>query len=176
MRRIMYRIAVLATVAVFLGACLGGTPLRAYDMREPVELSGTFDLVLYLGPQYDFLETVAFLDVAGDGYEIVPFEPEFEYRVIENLSAKDAMGKALHFVSNHWNFSGTLMKRIESETGETIGYEVRPLYQYFVYGMTDVLDIDYRLGEEGKVRVLIDLDERLKRLLEDGGDGPDIED
>jgi hypothetical protein len=164
--------AALAIISVFLGACAGGTALRARDVREPVELSGTFDLVLYLGPQYDFLETVAFLDVAGDGYEILPFEPEFEYKVLENLSAKDAMGEALHFVSRHRDFSGsTYMRRIAGETGETIGYELRPLYDYFVYGMTDVLDIDYLLGEEGKVRVLIDLDERLKRELEDGGDG-----
>lgn len=168
----MHRMALLLMIAVFLVSCAGMTALRTQDVREPVELSGNYDLILYLGPQYDFLEAVALLDVAGDGYELVPFEPGFEYRVIKNLPAKDALKEARRFISRHRNFSGlTRMRIITSETGETIGYELRPLYQVFVYGMSDVLDIDYWLGEGGKVEVNIDLNERLKRQMDSQGEG-----
>jgi len=53
------------------------------------------------------------------------------------------------------------------ETGMVIGFELRPLYLPFVYGTSDVLDIDYRSRGE-KVIVTI----RLKPFLEqqDGAD------
>lgn len=36
-----------------------------------------------------------------------------------------------------------------------IGYEIRPLYKPFVYGMSDMIEVDYWLLKDGKVKVTI---------------------
>lgn len=167
---LMRKAGFVAVAAAMLAACAGGTHLRTEAVRDRGEVSGAFDLVLYMSPQYDFLETVAFFDVVGDGYELEPFEPDFEYRKLEGLDAKTALKEARHFVGHHRNFSGAHMRRITSDTGATIGYELKPVYQPFVYGTADVLEVDYFLKEGGRVKITIDVNERVKRMFENGDD------
>lgn len=165
----MHRIAALMVIAVFLASCAGGTTLGARDMRAPVELSGTFDLILYGGTHSDDLETVAFFDIVGDGYELVPYDPDFEFETLKAVDAEEAMGMARKHVGWHREVIRTHMRRIKSETGSTIGYEMRPLYSPITFGETDILEIRYWLVEGGKVMISVDIKDRIKDKFRQNG-------
>lgn len=167
MRRIPLLIFSLA-----LCACVGGTALRTQGVPKPYEISGTFDVILFGGTHLDDVETIAILDVAGDGYEFVPFAPDFRYKRLEGLPAKEAMDEALHHVSFHRFRVGTYMRRVLGEKGETIAYEIRPIYSFVLLGVSDALDVSYWLREGGKVRVEVALKERVERRLRDSVDRP----
>jgi hypothetical protein len=169
----MKRFALLAVaaLALFAVSCAGGRHLRTEPVRDSKEISGTFDLILYGGRYLDDLETVAFLDLKGDGYSLKPFAPEFDFKTIKGLSAKDAFDKAHHHVSFHPQFVDTRLRRVLDERGAgVIGYEMRPLYDPFSYGEFNVLKVDYWLREGGEVKVTIRLKERVERYLMDEGD------
>jgi hypothetical protein len=160
----------VAALALFAVSCAGGRHLRTEPVRDSKEISGTFDLILYGGRYLDDLETVAFLDLKGDGYALKPFAPEFDFKTLKSLSAKDAIGEAHHHVSFHPSFVGTWLRMVLDERGtRVIGYELRPLYGPTFYGGLNVLEVDYWLKEEGKVKVVIRLKERVERYLMDEG-------
>jgi len=161
----------LMGVSLLAGACAAGQALRAYPVPEPGEVKGTYTVILYRGLHLQDLETAAFLDLEGDGYELAPRAPEFDFKALKGLGAKEALGEALHHASSDVNVTGTRMRRITGEAGSTIGYEIRPLYQPFAYGESDVIDINYWLMEGGKVRVVVELKDRVRRKIDDKGEG-----
>jgi hypothetical protein len=112
------------------------------------DVTGTFTLLLYGGRYSNDLETVAFLDKEGDQYEFDPYAPEFDYKVKKEVPAGDALTEARKFVSFHNAFWRSQLSRILDEKGNTIGYEVRPLYRPFVYGRDDLLEVYYRIKGE----------------------------
>ncbi len=134
------------------------------------EVSGVYSLILYGGRTGEDMETAAILDREDDSYTIVPYAPDFDYRIIKHLPAKEALADAYRFVSFHPSFSHAQLARIVDSSGAVIGYEVRPLYMTFTYGLSDVLDISYwRRGE--KVFVKVKLKEAIERMLMEGGGG-----
>lgn len=158
----LYGVAVLMILA--MGSCVGGTGLRTASLAKDEKISGVFTVILYGNQEYDSLNTIAFLDIEGDEYELVPYAPEFNYKVLENEQDKVAVEKALHFISTqNPDFQNSYIKRILDEGGNTIGYELRPFYRRWVYGRSDVLHVTYRLMEEGKVRVSIRLEPDVER-------------
>ena len=136
-----------------------------------VDDGGTYTLILYGGRYYRDAESLALLDLEDDSYTLEPYAPEFDYRVIKGLTAKDALGKAEHFLSSQYAFRRSLLSRILDSSGKTIGYELRPLYYPLTFGITDVLDVGYALKNDGKVRVYIRLDPAVVRHIYGGG-GP----
>jgi hypothetical protein len=120
------------------------------------EVTGSFILILYGGTYSTDLETIAFLDKEGDQYEFEPYAPEFNYKIKKGVIAGDALNEAKKFVSFHNAFWRSQLSRILDEKGNTIGYEVRPLYRPFVYGRDDLLEVYYRI-KDGKVIVYIRL-------------------
>jgi hypothetical protein len=148
-----------------LVACARGTYLRSEPMSGPVEIAGSFTFILYATDLYDRLKRAAFLDVEGDGYTLAVKAPAFEYEVQEGIEAVEATEKALHVLSSHRDFLRMRVARVLDGEGNTIAYELRPLYKPTDYGLSDVLIIDHWLVDEGRVDVVIDVKPSIRALF-----------
>lgn len=67
-------------------------------------------------------------------------------------------------MSFHNSFWRPQLSRIIDEKGNTIGYELRPLYYPFVYGRDDLLEVYYKV-KDGKVIVEIRLIPEIFNML-----------
>jgi hypothetical protein len=137
-------------------------PLKTEEAKAS-DITGTYTLILYGGNYSDDLETIAILDREGDQYNFEPYTPDFDYRIKKGVPAEEALKEAEKFVSFHNSFWRSQISRIIDNKGNTIGYEVRPLYQPFTFGVSDVLDVYYWLREGGRVKVLIRLTQSVER-------------
>jgi len=169
-------ICLISAALLALTACAGGTSLKTHEI-EPSQIRGDkFDLILYGANYPEDIETLAILDTAGDDYEIVPYAIKDVYRVLKGLDMARALAEAKRFVAFHYAYAGSVAaRRIYNDEGRTVGYEVRPLYQPFVFGMTDILDTDYVLEKDDKtVRAIIRLKPALE-IMKRGSDDKDSE-
>jgi len=147
-------------------------PLKT-EKAKVDDVTGSFTLILYGGRFSDDLETIAILDCEGDQYTFEPYAPEFDYRIKKRVQAKDAIREAEKFVSFHNSFWHSQLSKLIDNKGNIIGYELRPLYLPFLYGINDVMDVYYWLKEGNKVKVTIRLTPSIERLRVTGGDdGP----
>ncbi len=153
------RACLLASVLPVLvcAACVMGPRLKV-EPDARIRQNLRYDLILYGGRYSEDLYTVAIMGIEGGPYKIVPYAPSFDYRVVKDVGAAEAFKIAVRFFSGtNPNFAGTRQSRISGPDGETIGYEIRPLYQPFVYGMSDILDTSYWLKGKGVVSAWIEL-------------------
>jgi hypothetical protein len=161
-----------ASLVLILGSCAGGKQLRT-ELAPGSEIKGNYTLILFGTRSAYELKTVAFLDKEGDGYELVPYAPEFNYKVIKNVSGTEALKKALDYVKWHRDYRSTQVRKILDEQGSVIGYEVRPIYDPLAYGISNVLLVQYFVQEGGKIKVMIRLhptaEEHLKRAMPASG-------
>jgi hypothetical protein len=119
-------------------------------------VKGVFTLILYGARDINDIETLAILDIEGDKYILEPYASAFDYKVKQDLSEKAALNEAYKFIGYHNAFLCPQVSKIISSKGDTIGYEVRPLYIPFVFGRSDVLEVDYSLkGDTVKVTIRI---------------------
>jgi len=159
----------MAFLTAAVGCAALGTGIHTESLKAG-DNSGVFDLILYGGNYGDDLETAAFLDRGGDGYDFDIYAPEFNYRTIKGLTFEEGLEKAKEFASGHTSFHQFKLSSIVDDKSRVIGYEVRPLYLPFTYGTDDVLDIWY--AEKGnKVVVTV----RLKPSVEDLKSGNDFD-
>ena len=135
-------------------------------LAAPNEVKGVFTLILYGGRYFNDLETIAIFDMEGNGYTFEPYAPEFDYKIKKGLSAKEALREAEDFIRGGPDFQRAQLSKILAG-GHIIGFELRPLYRSFAYGISDVLDVDYRL-EGNKVIVKVKLLPEIERRLFDG--------
>ncbi len=157
--------------SLLLSSCTGGKHLRSNQVVDAGDIKGLFTLILYTTAHYDSLMTIAILDIEGDGYELVPYAPGYDYTTSKSVSGKDAVERSVNFISSHHAFNHYQTKRILDEAGNTIGYELRPLYQPFVYGEIDVLEVDYWHMGSSRVKVTIKLIHRLEEMFTRGRQG-----
>ena len=157
-------ILLLAVSLVMVGnVSVSGANLRTEEVG-PADVKGTFTLILYGGRYFRDVETAAFLDVEGDQYTLAPYAPDFDYRVIKGLPAKEALERADQFLGAHYDYWRSLISRIIDDQGRTVGYEVRPLYHIPAFGVPDVLDINYS-PKGDKIRIYIRLKPQVERQL-----------
>ncbi len=128
--------------------------IRTEDASEK-EITGTYSLILYGGIFAKTVETVAILADENSPYTIEPYAPEYDYKIIKHLPAKEALAWAYSFISRNPDFVRAETSRIiDSSNGRVIGYEIRPLYLTFTMGAPDVLDIYYwKKGDKVFVRM-----------------------
>ncbi|MGO9013726.1 MAG: hypothetical protein ACLQF0_01985 [Dissulfurispiraceae bacterium] len=127
--------------------------IRTEDASEK-EITGTYSLILYGGIYARALETVAILADEDSPYTIEPYTPEYDYRIIKRLPAKEALAVAYSFISRNPDFTRAQTARIVDGTGRVIGYEIRPLYLTFTLAAPDIVDIHYwRKGDKVFVRM-----------------------
>jgi len=118
------------------------------------EITGVYTLILYGGTSANDIKTIAILAKEGTPYSFEVFQPEFDYKIIKGIPAKEALEKAEKFVSFHHDFWKIQMSKILDNKGSTIGYEIRPLYNPAVYGKFHIPDVYYKIADD-KVIVYI---------------------
>jgi hypothetical protein len=155
---------------IYALSCLSCTPGIRLNTQgaQDSQVSGTYTVIFYGCNFLDDIETIAFLDKEGDQYTFEPFAPDFRYRVQKGVDAKDAVAEAVRFVGCNPSFSRAQLSRIIAPDGDTLGYELRPLYHSFTYGVDDVLYTDYRV-EGDKVVMTIRLVPLVEKMLEGSG-------
>jgi hypothetical protein len=146
----------IASLVLTLGSCAGGKQLRT-ELAEDSEITGSYTLILFGTRNAYELKTIAFLDKEGDGYELVPYAPDYDYKVIKNLPASEALKKALDYVKWPRDYRSSQVCKILDGQGSVIGYEVRPLYDPLAYGISNVLVVQYWVQAGGVVKVTINL-------------------
>ncbi len=155
------RLLAICVVSTILASCATGNYLRTEESSS-IEMKKTYSLILYGGRFSDDMETLAILDKEGDKYEFIVYASADDYRIKRKVSAKKALEEAEHFVRFHHSFRRSLLSRILDQSGDTIGYEVKPLYFPLDVGYSDLIDTYYRI--EGKT-VLVKI--RLSSAAED---------
>ncbi|UCD34697.1 MAG: hypothetical protein JSU90_10455, partial [Nitrospiraceae bacterium] len=116
------------------------------------------------------LETVAVLDFEGDDVMFEPYAREYDYRTVEHLDEKDALEKALTFISWYPSFLSGRVSALRDAEGRALGYEVRPIYmRVSTFGYSDVLNVHYVL-RDGKVIFYVRLRKEVERAIQGNGD------
>jgi hypothetical protein len=166
----MYLLIVLLPPVMI--SCSGIGPMASTRLMDDAALpAGPYTLVLYGGQYREDLETVALLDQEGDDYHIKPFGAQFLYQTEAGVQRDEAVTKADYFLRSRLNsYSKHEIRQIFSPDGSTIGYEIRPLMHPFVYGLSDLLDVSYTIGENRDVTVYVRQKDHF--LLEQTGDRP----
>ncbi len=160
--------AVCLSAVLFCLSCSPGISLRTQDVRD-AEVAGTYTTIFYGCTYFDDFETVAFLDRDGDRYTMEPYAPDFRYRVKKGMVAQEAFAHAEGFLNCSTAFAGYRLRGIIAPGGETIGYEMRPVYNPIVYGAGDMISVDYWL-RGNTVVIQIRLDRWMEHFLF-GGSG-----
>ena len=150
-----------------LTSCMTGTRLNTRGAQD-AEITGTYDVIFYGWNYFNDPETIVFLDKAGDPYTFEPYAPEFNYRVKKGLSTTEALAEARNFPHCSSSFRNAQARSIVAPSGDILGYEIRPLYHSFAYGLDDVLSVHYRL-RDNTVIVTISLDPSVEKMLREGG-------
>ncbi len=151
-----------AVLALALLGCAAGKRLEPVRMDGSSGIEGTYTVYLYSTKQYAGSEgtvpvraAIAFLDLEGDDYFFSLDVPEYEYGVVEGLSAGEAVRSAEWFIyQQHGSMDNILYRRIEVD-GKTIGYEARERIKPWIY-RRDVVNVEYISSEGGKVRVIFE--------------------
>lgn len=142
---------------------------------QDAEVKGNYTAIYYGCNFLNDLETIAILEKEGNKYPFEIYAPDFQYRVKKGLSSTEAIETAKKFVNCNASFTRSKVSRILAPNGETIGYEVRPLYLSYRYGVDDVLEVDYRLKDKNVV-ITIRLRASTEMMLKNGGERLKIRD
>ncbi len=169
-KTILFVTCLLATLLVS-HAALAGDLLKTAPAQDS-ELTGTFDVILYGCNYFNDPESIVFFDRADDALTFDPFAPSFNYRVRKGVNSADLLEHAKKFLNCNVALRGFELKKIVAEDNRVIGYELRPHYDSFVYGITEPLSVYYRIKGD-KVRIDLRLDPSVEHMLREGNDKPD---
>lgn len=150
----------------FLTSLLYGEERIKTDTTNDISKDKIYSLIFYGARHGNDLESVAIFDIEGDEYTFAPYAPDFDFEIERGLDYEMAIGRARKFISWHPLYQISELRKI-TLSGRVIGYELRPLYYPLAYGLSDVLDIDYRLRDKNVI-VRIRLLPQIERMLHDG--------
>lgn len=159
-------LAAFLLASSFCVSCAPGIRLHSEGAGD-FEVTGNYRVILNGCNFLNDLETIAFLDKEGDQYTFEPYIPDFNYREKKEVAAADALAVAKKFVGCNTSFKGVRLSSIVTPNGDILGYEVRPLYLPFTYGVDDVLYTSYIMHGD-KVVITIRIVPSIKRMLENG--------
>jgi len=161
---LLFSLLIITLIAV--GSCAFGPPL-ATQRASFSEVTGRYTLISYGCNFFDDLETVAILGKEGGRFVFEPYAPSFNYRTKKGLPAKEALEEAARFINCHSSYKGSQLRSIVDNDGHILGYELRPLYFPFTFGIEDVLDTFYWIRDD-RINVSIKLKPSIERLLSGG--------
>jgi hypothetical protein len=154
--------------ALVLQACAAGQQL-ATSPADPADLKGTYTLLLYGCNYADAVKNLAILVDEGSNYPVEIYDLPTSYQVKKGVPGPQALKEADSFVRcSVRRVLETQLRRITDDTGGTIGYEVRPLYDPLELGWMDILLVSYSL-QNGTVMTYIRLHPNVERMLEGPG-------
>ncbi|MEJ2697526.1 MAG: hypothetical protein P8013_12885 [Candidatus Sulfobium sp.] len=168
----MIKPAALCLLAAFLitGSSCAIRPRLEVQRAASAGVKGRYSLILYGCTHFNDLRTLAILDREGDPYTIEPYVPDFDYRVIKNLPAQEALKRAESFAGGcNSDFMRSMLSVILTKDGAVAGYELMPLYWAYIYGESEVLNTYYFL-QKNKIIAVIKLKHRV-RLMKGSGFG-----
>ncbi|GAB6183839.1 hypothetical protein [Thermodesulfovibrio hydrogeniphilus] len=132
------------------------------------QISGKFNLIIYSNSFINDPETFIVLDVSDDKISFKPYAPDFKYSVQPNLNDKEAL-KIVKDILTSANISTLKCTVLRDSSKNIVGYEIKPLYFLWVWGVLKPVDTRYK--EEGDIiTIFIRLDPRVERQLNSGGD------
>jgi hypothetical protein len=101
MKKLYPGFVITASMLLLVVGCAGGTSLRTQDIQDAGKITGFYTLILYRGTgSLGNLKSMAFLDMEGDAYTLVPYAPNYEYIVTPHLSWQKALQIALAFIKS----------------------------------------------------------------------------
>ncbi len=162
-----YALALLLSSFLATASCAVGPRLVTRGANVS-EVKGTYTLILYGCNYFNDMETVAIFGKEDGGPAFEPYAPDFNYRTIRNLPAKEALEQAARFVRCNSSYKSSQLSSVVDSEGRVLGFELRPLLFPFTFGTEDVIDTFYWI-RNGKVRVSIRIKPSIQRSLE--GDG-----
>ena len=165
-----FRYIVVIVAVLMLDSCVTGERLAIYG-AVPGDLQGTYTLILY-GCRYPGdLENLAILYPDGGPITFEIYDLKTSYHVYEGLPADRALKVAAKFLTCNVDYRKARLSKIVGPDGAIAGYELRTLYAPDTFGMTDVLDVHYRL-RDSKVTVYVKLDAEIEKEIEYSGRTP----
>lgn len=167
MIRFIIRYAIIFfLLSLLLQSCAFGKQF-ATTSADPADLKGTYTLLLY-GCHYPAdARNIAILIEERSKYSLEIHDLPTSFQEKGGVPGPQALKEADSFVrcSVH-RVSETVLRRITDDAGGTIGFEVRPLYHWLEFGITDVLLVSYALQKNGTVRTYVRLDPEVDKMLE----------
>jgi len=156
---------VMSVLLASFTSCISGVPLHSRLSQSGGLQDGPYTLFLYGCSNNQSIENTVLFAPEGGKHPISVYGPKFEYKVKQGLPAKEALREAEQFLQCSVFYRKTELRNIVDTAGSVIGYELRPLYSYIDFGTEDVLLVDYRQMEDGRVVVYIKLDPRVDRMI-----------
>lgn len=159
-------ICLLAALAITASSCAIRPRLKVESVPG-IAVEGRYSLILYGCTHFDDLRTMAILDREGDRYTIEPYAPHFDYRIIKDLPAREALKRAEIFVGScSPDFMQSQLSMIATKGGDITGYELIPLYWSYAYPGSNVLDTYYFMKKD-KIIAVIRLKHEVELMRED---------
>jgi hypothetical protein len=157
-------LAMMVAASLVLSGCMSGIRLDIAPAL-PDDLKGNYALILY-GCRYPSdLENLVILFKEGGPFTFEMYSPETRYRTRRAVPADEALKQAERFLMCSIDYGKTRLGKIVDRDGTVAGFELRPLYPPYKYGMIDVLNVNY-WRRDGKVVVYIRLDPDVEKALE----------
>ncbi len=149
-------LTITVALLLLLGGCASGTLLSSRSLAGLETSPGAYNLILYGGQNARDFRSIVILDRVGDPYTILPFGAAFNYRIIDNLTAAEAMARGERFINDLAEYRTMERREIYAPDKTVIGYELRPLYMPLSTGLLgDLLDTSYLLQAENRVLVYV---------------------
>jgi hypothetical protein len=158
---------VILAAFLILNSCMSGKRL---DIKgaNPADIQGTYSLLLYGCKYGNDLENLAILYRDEGPFTFEIYSLPTSYQVKKGLPADEALKQAHQFLRCSTNYWKTNLSKIVDRQDTIVGYELRPLYAPYEWGLMDVLDISYWLNDS-KVTVYIKLDPSTEKSIENNG-------
>jgi hypothetical protein len=150
MKRFVYLLILLILPAVLAG-CV--TALKTAPAKQISEEKGQFNLIYLVSSKRDDVRNAIVLDRLGDEYRFVPDVRDFDYEILQDISIDEAVNEANIFFRSFPYTVGGDVKSINDNEGNIVGYEFRPYYDIKLYGILDILDIDYTTKADKRVYI-----------------------
>ncbi len=160
----------LIKILIFLGLLILPLNLNAEILLNHCnlgEIKGTLNLIIYSNSFIEDPETFIILDKALDRFKIVPYAPHFKYTTMENLSEKEALKIADEILKTP-SVSSIKCSAISVE-GNLIGYELKPIYFLWVFGVFEPVETVYK-KEDNSILIFIRLNPIVEKQLYFRGD------
>jgi hypothetical protein len=125
---------------------------------NPSEIKGTYTLILYGCNYIGDIQNMAILVDEKSEHPVEIYALDAMYKIKRGLLGPQALSEANTFIncSSHTVWQ-TVLRRISDNGDRTIGYELKPLYRTWEFGLPEVLLSSYSL-KNGKVTAYIRLE------------------
>ena len=158
-------IKTLVIVFILLIPIISYSELSLVESNES-KIKGNFNLIIYSNSFINDPETFIVLDKSDDSINIQPYAPSFKFKILSDINDTQAL-KIIKEILQNPSVSSIQYKEI-IESGKIVGYEIKPLYFPWVFGILEPVDTVYK-KQENSIIIFIRLNPRVEKQLYNGG-------